>query len=76
MKNQEYIEFTEKKLDQLNVSSCKPYTITKHLNGLYNLCYGLDVVAWMLEPRELYQIVNTLFILNILGGIRNDNVEA
>lgn len=76
MKNQEYIEFTEKKLDQLNVSSYKPYTITKHLNGLYNLCYGLDVVAWMLEPRELYQIVNTLFILNILGGIRNDNVEA
>mgnify|MGYP006979439159 CR=1 FL=1 len=76
MKNKEYIEFTEKKLDQLNGSSCKPYTITKHLNGLYNLCYGLDVVAWMLEPRELYQIVNTLFILNILGGIRNDNVEA
>lgn len=76
MNNKEYIEFTEKKLYQLNASSCKPYTIAKHLNGLYNLYYGLDVVAWMLKPRELYQIVNTLFILNILGGVKNDNVEA
>ena len=37
MNNKEYIEFTEKKLDRLNGSSCKPYTITKHLNGLYDL---------------------------------------
>lgn len=42
MNNKEYIEFTEKKLDRLNGSSCKPYTITKH----------------------------------ILGGLKNDNVEA
>lgn len=49
MNNKEYIEFTKKKLDQLNGSSFKPYTITKHLNGLYNLSYGLDVVAWMLK---------------------------
>lgn len=76
MKNQEYIEFTEKKLDQLNVSSCKPYTITKHLNGLYDLNYGLDTIAWMLEPRELWQLVNALCILDILGGLKNDNVEA
>ena len=39
MNNKEYIELTEKKLDQLNASSCKPYTITKYLNGLYNLSY-------------------------------------
>ena len=76
MNNKEYIEFTEKKLDQLNGSSFKPYTITKHLNGLYNLSYGLDVVAWMLKPRELWQLVNSLYILNILGGLKNDNVEA
>ena len=76
MNNNEYIEVVEKKLDQLNASSCKPYTITKHLNGSYNLYYGLDVVAWMLQPRELWQVVNTLHILNILGGLKNDNVEA
>lgn len=76
MNNKEYIELTEKKLDQINASSRKPYTITKHLNGLYNLSYGLDVVAWMLEPRELWQLVNSLYILNILGGLKNDNVEA
>ena len=66
MNNEEYIEFTEKKLAQLNASSCKPYTITKHLNGLYNLSYGLDVVAWMLKPRELWQVVTTLYNLYIL----------
>lgn len=76
MNNKEYIEFVEKKLDQLNNSSCKPFSINKHLNGLYDLSYGLDVVAWMMKPHELYQIVNTLFILNILGGVKNDNVEA
>lgn len=76
MNNIEYIEFVGKKLDQLNASSRKPYTITNHLNGLYNLCYGLDVVAWMLKPRELWQLVNTLCILNILGGLKNDNMEA
>ena len=76
MNNKEYIEFVEKKLGQLNGSSRKPLTITKHLNGLYNLYYGLDVVAWMLEPRELWQVVNTLAILDILGGLKNDNVEA
>ena len=75
MNNKEYIEFTEKKLDQLNAYSRKPYTITKHLNGLYNLSYGLDVVAWMLKPREVWQLVNTLYVLNILGGLKNDNVE-
>lgn len=66
MNNKEYIEFAEKKLDQLNGSSFKPYTITKHLNGLYNLSYGLDVVAWMLKPRELWQVVTTLYNLYIL----------
>lgn len=76
MNNNEYIELVEKKLDQINASSCKPYTIAKHLNGLYNLSYGLDVVAWMLKPRELWQLVNTLCILDILGGLKNDNVEA
>ena len=76
MNNKEYIEFVEKKLDQLNNSSCKPFSINKHLNGLYDLSYGLDVIAWMMKPHELYQIVNALFILNILGGIKNDNVEA
>lgn len=76
MKDNEYIEFTYKKLDQLNGSSCKPYTITKHLNGLYDLNYGLDTIVWMLEPRELWQLVNTLCILDILGGLKNDNMEA
>lgn len=76
MNNKEYIEFVEKKLDQLNNSSCKPFSINKHLNGLYYLSYGFDVVAWMMKPHELYQIVNTLFILNILGGVKNDNAEA
>lgn len=76
MNNNEYIELVGKKLDQLNSSRCKPYTITKHLNGLYNLSYGLDVVAWMLKPRELWQLVNALYVLNILGGLKNDNVEA
>ena len=76
MNNKEYIEFVEKKLDQLNGSSCKPYTITKHLNSSYNLYYGLDVVAWMLKPRELWQLVNTLCILDILGGLKNDNMKA
>lgn len=66
MNNKEYIEFTKKKLDQINASSCKPYTITKHLNGLYNLSYGLEVVAWMLKPRELWQVVTTLYNLYIL----------
>ena len=76
MKDNEYIEFTYKKLDQLNGSSCKPYTITKHLNGLYDLNYGLDTIVWMLKPRELWQLVNTLCILDILGGLKNDNMEA
>lgn len=76
MNNNEYIELIEKKLDQLNNSRCKPFSINKHLNGLYNLSYGMDVVAWMLTPRELWQVVNTLCILNILGGFKNDNVEA
>ena len=76
MENNEYIEFVEKKLDQLNASSCKPYTINKYLNGLYNLSYGMDVVAWMLQPRELWQVVNTLYILNILGGLKHDDMEA
>lgn len=76
MENKEYIEITYKKLDQLNASSCKPFSINKHLNGLYDLSYGLDVVAWMLKPRELWQLVNTLCILNILGGLKNDNMEA
>lgn len=76
MNNKEYIEFTEKKLDQLNESSCKPFSINKHLNGLYDLSYGLDVVAWMLNPRELWQLVNSLCILDILGGLKNDNMEA
>lgn len=76
MNNNECIEYTKKKLDQLNASSRKPFSINKHLNGLYDLSYGLDVVAWMMKPHELYQIVNTLFILNILGGLKNDNMEA
>lgn len=76
MNNNEYIELVEKKLDQLNDSRRKPFSINKHLNGLYDLSYGLDVVAWMVKPRELWQLVNTLCILDILGGLRNNNVEA
>lgn len=81
MNNKEYIESVEKKLDQLNANSLKansimPFSINRHLNGLYDLNYGLDAIAWMLEPRELWQLVNSLYILNILGGLKNDNVEA
>lgn len=76
MNNNEYIELVEKKLDQLNASSCKPFSINKYLNDLYNLSYGLDVVAWMLKPRDLWQLVNTLCIIDILGGLNNDNMEA
>ena len=76
MNNNEYIEFVEKKLDQLNGSSCKPFSINKHINGLYDLAYGLDVIAWMLQPCELWQVVNTIAILDILGGLKNDNMEA
>lgn len=81
MNNKEYIESVEKKIDQLNANSLKanslmPFSINRHLNGLYDLVYGLDVIAWMLEPRELWQIVNTLCILDILGGLKNDNMEA
>lgn len=81
MNNNEYIELVEKKLDQLNVNSLKanslmPFSINRHLNGLYDLNYGMDVIAWMLKPRELWQLVNTLCILDILGGLKNDNVDA
>ncbi|WP_302130121.1 hypothetical protein [Holdemanella biformis] len=81
MNNNEYIELVEKKLDQLNANSLKansimPFSLNRHLNGLYDLNYGMDVIAWMLEPRELWQLVNTLCILDILGGLKNDNVEA
>lgn len=76
MNNNEYIELVEKKLDQLNASSYKPFSINKHLNDLYDLSYDLDVIAWMLKPRELWQLVNTLCILDILGGLKNDNMEA
>lgn len=81
MNNKEYIESVEKKLDQLNANSLKanslmPFSTNRHLNGLYDLNYGMDVIAWMLEPRELWQLVNTLCILDILGGLKNDNVEA
>lgn len=81
MNNNEYIELVEKKLDQLNANSLKanslmPFSINRHLNGLYDLNYGMDVIAWMLKPRELWQVVSTLHILNILGGLKNDNVEA
>ena len=75
MNNQECIVYTKKKLDQLNASSCKPFSINKHLNGLYDLSYGMDVIAWMLKPRELWQLVNTLCVLDILGGLKNDNME-
>lgn len=81
MNNNEYIELVEKKLDQLNANSLKanslmPFLINRHLNGLYDLSYGMDVIAWMLKPRELWQLVNTLCILDILGGLKNDNVDA
>lgn len=81
MNNKEYIESVEKKLDQLNANSLKansimPFSINRHLNGLYDLNYGMDVIAWMLEPRKLWQLVNSLYILNILGGLKNDNMEA
>lgn len=81
MNNKEYIESVEKKLDQLNANSLKansimPFSINRHLNGLYDLNYRMDVIAWMLEPRELWQLVNSLYILNILGGLKNDNMEA
>lgn len=81
MNNKEYIESVEKKLDQLNANSLKansimPFSINRHLNGLYDLNYGMDVIAWMLKPRELWQLVNTLCVLNILGGLKNDNMEA
>lgn len=80
MNNKEYIESVEKKIDQLNANSLKanslmPFSTNRHLNGLYDLNYGMDVIAWMLEPRELWQLVNSLCILNILGGLKNDNVE-
>ena len=81
MNNKKYIESVEKKIDQLNANSLKanslmPFSINRHLNGLYDLVYGLDVIAWMLKPRELWQIVNALYILGILGGLKNDNMEA
>lgn len=81
MNNKKYIESVEKKIDQLNANSLKansmmPFSINRHLNGLYDLNYGMDVIAWMLKPRELWQLVNTLCILNILGGLKNDNMEA
>ena len=66
MKDNEYIEIIYKKLDQLNASSYKPFSINKHLNGLYDLSYGLDVIAWMIKPRELWQVVTTLYNLYIL----------
>lgn len=81
MNNKEYIESVEKKIDQLNANSLKanslmPFSINRHLNGLYDLVYGLDVIAWMLKPRELWLLVNTLCILDILGGLKNDDMEA
>lgn len=71
MNNNEYIELVEKKLDQLNANSLKansimPFSLNRHLNGLYDLNYGMDVIAWMLEPRELWQVVTTLYNLYIL----------
>ena len=81
MNNNEYIKSVEEKIDKLNENSLKskslmPFSINRHLNGLYNLSYGMDVIAWMLKPRELWQLVNSLCILNILGGLKNDNMEA
>lgn len=71
MNNKEYIESVEKKLDQLNANSLKansimPFSINRHLNGLYDLSYRMDVIAWMLKPRELWQVVTTLYNLYIL----------
>lgn len=71
MNNKEYIESVEKKIDKLNENSLKanslmPLSINRHLNGLYDLSYGMDVIAWMLEPRELWQVVTTLYNLYIL----------
>lgn len=71
MNNKEYIELVEEKLDQLNANSLKansimPFSINRHLNGLYDLSYGMDVIAWMLKPRELWQVVTTLYNLYIL----------
>lgn len=71
MNNKEYIESVEKKIDKLNENSLKansimPFSINRHLNGLYDLSYGMDVIAWMLEPRELWQVVTTLYNLYIL----------
>lgn len=69
--NNEYIKSVEKKIDQLNANSLKansimPFSINRHLNGLYDLSYGMDVIAWMLKPRELWQVVTTLYNLYIL----------
>lgn len=72
MNDKEYIESARKKLDQLNESSCKHYSINEHLNGLCTLYYDVDIIAWMVEPREVLQLSNTLCILNILGGLKND----
>lgn len=72
MNDKEYIESARKKLDQLNESSCRPYAINEHLNGLCTLYYGVDIIVWMVGPREVLQLVNTLCILNILGGLKND----
>lgn len=71
MNDKEYIESVEKKLDHLNANSLKansimPFSINRHLNGLYDLSYGMDVIAWMLKPRELWQVVTTLYNLYIL----------
>ena len=71
MNNNEYIKSVEKKIDQLNANSLKansimPFSINRHLNGLYDLSYGMDVIAWMLKPRELWQVVTTLYNLYIL----------
>lgn len=71
MNNKKYIELVEEKLDQLNANSLKansimPFSINRHLNGLYDLSYGMDVIAWMLKPRELWQVVTTLYNLYIL----------
>ncbi len=71
MNNKEYIESVEKKIDKLNENSLKansimPFSINRHLNGLYDLSYGMDVIAWMLKPRELWQVVTTLYNLYIL----------
>lgn len=71
MNSKEYIESVEKKIDQLNANSLNtnslmPFSINRHLNGLYDLSYGMDVIAWKLKPRELWQVVTTLYNLYIL----------